>query len=927
MKTHWSTRLLLALFLFSLLFPLTIGQAAKSEQAAVPELRAAAILEDMTPEERVGQLFLVTFSGTQVGPTTPIHDLIVNHHVGGLILLAENDNFNDSLHNLDDLWTLTNQLQTIKYTRSQDTVVAPDEEALPSVTFAPLLIGITQEGDGYPNDQILDGLTPLPSQLAIGATWNTLLAERVAAVAGAELSALGINLLFGPSLDVLENPLLQGASELGVRSFGGDPYWVGEMGKAYIRGLRKGSNNRLVVVGTHFPGLGSADHIPQDEVATVRKSLEQLKQIELAPFFAVTGNAITTTEQVDALLTSHIRYQGLQGNIRSTTRPIGFDQQALGLLMEQPAFSSWREAGGVMISDDLGSRAVRRFYDPTEQEFNARRLALDAFLAGNDLLYVNNFIEAEDPDSFTTIRRTLEFFTQKYREDPLFAARVDESVLRILALKFKIYGVFNLNQVLSSGNLNDIGTAEQITFDVAQQGVTLISPSIAELDSILPDTPARTDQIVFISDSYAVQQCSTCQLKTVLSTNALSQAVLNLYGPRSGGQVSQYYLRSYSFDHLIDFLDNNENKLNALENDLTNTNWIIFTMLDVSADRPTSLALQRFLAERPDLISGKRVLVFATNGPNFLNSTEISKLTAYFGLFSKTEPFIDIAARVLFKEIPNPAGDLPVSVPGVGYDLIIATSPNADQNIPILLNLPESINSEDSTPSEPGALLEYRLGDTIPLSSGIILDMNGHAVPNNTPVEFIITVNGEEAPTISVTSIDGIAQAEYLVEQSGAISIHIQSGMASSETLIFEIPFEESEPEPTATPISTEIPTLIPSPTIPVPTPTPELMPAVETSATDLIDWLGALVVSGFMGWGATRTGAILGKVRWGIRWGLSAFIGGLLLYTYVVLDLPGSHRFMAISELWGLLLATFVGAIIGWIVALVAYSSRRQYQ
>ncbi len=926
MKTFGFHRLLIALVLGCILIPSLRGFAAPLQQASDPELRAASILEAMTPEERIGQLFLVTFSGVEVGPATPIYELIVNHHIGGIVLLAENDNFNDTPHNLDDLWTLTNQLQTIKYSQSQETTAAPGDETVPVVTYAPLLIGITQEGDGYPTDQILTGLTPLPSQLAIGATWNPLLAESVGTVAGRELSALGINLIFGPSLDVLENPLLQGAGELGVRTFGGDPYWVGEMGKAYIRGLHTGSDNRLVVVGTHFPGLGSADHIPQDEVATVRKSLEQLKQIELAPFFAVTGNALTETEQVDALLTSHIRYQGLQGNIRSTTRPIGFDQQALGLLMEQPAFASWRAAGGVMISDDLGSRAVRRFHDPTEQEFNARRLALDAFLAGNDLLYVNNFIETDDPDTFTTISRTLEFFTSKYREDPLFAARVDESVFRILTLKFKIFGVFNLNQVLSSGNLGEIGAAEQVTFDVAQQGVTLISPALAELDSVLPDTPARTERIVFITDSYGVQQCSTCPSQPILPVNALSQAVLNLYGPRSGGQVSQYYLRPYSFEQMIDFLDDNEAQLNALENDLINTDWIIFTMLDVNPDRPASLAVQRFLAERPDLISDKRVLVFATNGPNFLNSTEISKLTAYFGLFSKTEPFIDIAARVLFKEIPNPGGDLPVSVPGVGYDLIIATSPDASQNIPLGLNLPEWIDTTEIAIAESISLPEYRLGDTIPLRTGIILDMNGHAVPNNTPAEFIITINGEETPAINVTTKDGIAQVEYLVDQSGTISIHVQSGLATSEALLFEIPYEEVEIEPTATPLPTEAPTLVPTPTLMVPTPTPEPEIVEEPQKTSIVDWLGALAVTSFVGWGATRTGAILGRVRWGIRWGLSAFIGGLVLYTYSVLKLPGSEWFMEISEVWGLLLATFMGAIIGWLIALVAYRSRRRY-
>jgi beta-N-acetylhexosaminidase len=890
--------------------------AASQLQIGELEARTSEILESMSPEERVGQLFLTTFNGTEVGPETQIYDLINNHYIGGVMLLSDKDNLTASTYNLIDFWTLINQLQTTRYETSQTLSSLSNPDSISTPTYVPLFIGISQEGDGYPNDQILNGLTPLPSQLSIGATWNTELAYQVGNVAGKELSDLGINLIFGPSLDVLENPLLQGASELGSRSFGGDPYWVGEMGRAYIRGLHDGSSNRLAVAGIHFPGLGSADHVPEDEVATVRKSLEQLKQIELAPFFTVTGNAITQTERVDALLTSHIRYQGLQGNIRSTTRPIGFDQQALNLLMQQPAFSTWRDTGGVMISDDLGGRAVRRFYDPTEQEFNARRLALDAFLAGNDILYVNNFIEAEDPDAYTTILRTIEFFTQKYREDPLFAERVDQSALRILTLKNKLYEAFTLNHVLTPNDLNHLGESSQVTFDVASQGVTLISPSIEELDSVLPEIPGRTDRIVFFTDSYIVKQCSGCPDQSVLANDALPRAILNSYGPQAGGLVSQFYLRSYSYEQLVEFL-NAEEGYEILENDLNITNWIIFTMLDRDQERPNTQALERFLSERPDLLREKRVIVFAANAPNYLDSTDISKLTAYFGLFSKTQPFVDIAARILFKEIARPPGSLPVSVPGVGYDLILATSPDPDQIIPILLDRPEWISVEDISLTEDLPLPEFRIGDVITLRTGYVIDSNNHPVPNNTPVLFTITLNGEEAPPISTTTIDGYAQAEYIVDTSGTLAIQAVSGLAKSVPLIFEIPFEEATPEPSPTIIPTDTPTIEPSPTSLPPTPTITPEPIVEENGMGIEDWLGALVVVTVMGWGAFRTGTLVGKVRWGIRWGLSAFTGGFIFYIYVVLKFPLSEVVLNFSKTWGLLLTTFLGTLVGWLIAL----------
>ncbi len=191
------------------------------------------------------------------------------------------------------------------------------------------------------------------------------------------------------------------------------------------------------MIAKHFPGMGSADRLPAEEVATVRKSLEQLQNFDLVPFFSVTDNSALSESTTDGLLVSHIRYQGFQGNIRATTRPISLDLQAFSQLMSLPALTNWRESGGVMVCDDLGTQAVRRFYDLTNpnQPFDGRRVALNAFLAGNDLLNLGNIISGDDPDSYTSTLDILAFFNQRYLEDPAFAQRVDESALRILKLK------------------------------------------------------------------------------------------------------------------------------------------------------------------------------------------------------------------------------------------------------------------------------------------------------------------------------------------------------------------------------------------------------------------------------------------------------------------------------------------------------------
>jgi beta-N-acetylhexosaminidase len=461
------------------LLPMGGAGAARMAQVSDPQEQARAHLARLTPEERVGQLFLVTFKGRWAEEGSQIYELITKHHVGGIMLRAGNNNLTGPDDTIPALYELISSLQTKAF------------EYRPPLgntnsKYIPLFISISQEGDGYPYDQILNGMTPLPNQMTIAATWDVNLSREVGEVLGKELTALGINMVIGPSLDVLDFIYLEGDEDLGTRTFGGDPYWVGEMGRSYISGLHSGSQNRLAVIAKHFPGRGSSDRPPDEEVATVRKSLEQLKQMELAPFFAVTGNARDDLEKVDGLLLSHIRYQGFQGNIRETTRPVSFDPAALEQVMALPPLDQWRDAGGVIVSDDLGSNAVRRFYGPIDQAFEARQVARNAFLAGNDLLYIDDLIATGDPDSFTTVVRTLEFFTQKYREDAVFAQRVDASVERLLTLKYRIYPSFALEDVIpSEDGLSQLGRGSTVTFRIAQQSATLINPDPAELAASL----------------------------------------------------------------------------------------------------------------------------------------------------------------------------------------------------------------------------------------------------------------------------------------------------------------------------------------------------------------------------------------------------------------------------------------------------------
>ncbi|MFC2028610.1 glycoside hydrolase family 3 N-terminal domain-containing protein, partial [Chloroflexota bacterium] len=658
-NSRYITVIIVILIIISVSFPTLNGLAALEGQPFYPDQRIESLLDQMTPEEKVGQLFLVTFNGSILDDSTQIYDLVVEHNVGGVVLLKGNDNFTEAPGTIEDGRNLIRDMQSLVWSKAQGQIIDPLTTTRSSGNYIPLFVGLTQEGDGYPNDQILSGLTSLPGLMALGATWRPELSMQVGKIAGQELSSIGINMFIGPSLDVLTSSGISGGSDLDARAFGGDPYWVGEMGLAYISGLHEGSQNRLAVIAKHFPGKGSSDRSSFQEVATVRKSLDQLKQIELDPFFQVTKNLPGDTDAVDGLLVSHIRYQGFQGNIRTTTKPVSFDPQALSQILELAPFSNWRSSGGLIVSDDLGSQAVRRFYDPANQSFFARIIARDAFLAGNDLLYMGNIISTDAEDNYSTIINTLGYFAQKYNEDAAFAQRVDGSVRRILELKYRLFGDFGLSEVLTFSDLTEIGNSQAVTLEVASQAATLISPNALDLDVLVPSPPGYYERILFLTDTKQQQQCSACLVEPSFGKDAFLEAVLKLYGPQAGGLVNRGFMASYNFEDLSKILLGGEGDAD-LESELNNADWIVISILDSNSEQSLLEILRRFLFERQDILRNKKVMLFAFNAPYYLDATDISKLTAYYGLYSKSQPFIDVAARLLFKEL-TPLGDLPVS--------------------------------------------------------------------------------------------------------------------------------------------------------------------------------------------------------------------------------------------------------------------------
>lgn len=878
-------------------------------QTPTPPPGVRLVLNTMTPEERIGQLFLVSFSGIDTSVDSPIYDLITKRHIGGVVLTAGNDNFtaNDTLNQTHDLIARLQQTEwdaSINFTQDQTT------GQVVSNIYVPLFVGISQEGGGYPTDQLLTGLTPLPSEMAIGATWNPDFAEEVAIVRGSELSKLGFNLFMGPSLDVLDSPSALG-NDLGTRVFSGDPFWVGEMGRAYVEGLHRGSAGKMIVIAKHFPGVGSADRLPEEEVSTVRKSLEELKQIELAPFFAVTGNATSDIGAVDGLLVSHIRYQGFQGNIRATTKPISFDPQALGQILELPQFSGWHEAGGLMVSDNIGTTAVRDFYLSGGGQFSARTAARDAFLAGNDMIYLGNIKSDDAPDNYTTIVRILDFFAQKYREDPAFAQRVDTSVARILTAKMGLYGNFSISNVNDPNvSLLDIGSGTGVTFSVARNSASIISPNKEDLASVLPLPPRSDERIVFISDSISVKQCNECPLQQVFAPDALESAVLQLYGPQAGKQVEEFRLASYSFENLQALLDApEENKFMA--DDLDFADWVVISIIDTSNGK--SELISRLLRERSELVTNKQLILFSFGAPYYFDTTTISKFTAFYALYSKQPQFVDVAVRLLFQEL-TPLGSSPVSVPAVDYDLISVTAPDPVQIIPISLDLPPVLITPGSSETpEPTPIPLFQIGDTIAIRTGAIMDHNGHPVPDGTVVQFSMVLTGEGGGILqqveSVTT-QGVARASFGLDKPGLLEIRV----ASEPAVISEV-LQLDVSQSGAVAVTVVVPELTQSVA-----PTPEAtIEAVEDAYISeqgyprISAWMIAMLVTLLISGVLYAIASQFVRAPSPLRWSLGVLLGGLLAYNVLAFGILGIKDWLLESGVNGVVIFVFAGQVLGF--------------
>lgn len=332
-------------------------------------------LAAMTVEEKVGQLLIGGFEGTEIGDQAT--RLVQEYQVGGLILYGRN------IAGAGQLVTLTNGLKAL----NGDGI--------------PLFLSIDQEGGGV--DRMPPEVRRTPGAYCVGQTGSVPAAQSYGDVLAAECAAFGLNLDFAPVLDVWSNP---GNTVIGQRAFSADARTVAGLGPAAARCMMA---QGVIPAVKHFPGHGDTAVDSHVGLPVVDKSPEELEETELIPFRAAIQSA-GTDGQVPAVMVAHILLTQLDPERPASLSPA----VVTGLLREELGFA------GAVLTDDLTMGAVTQSYGLGE----AAVLAVEA---GCDILLV-----CHGPDSVPAVRTAL---LEAAASGRITAERLDESVYRILRLK------------------------------------------------------------------------------------------------------------------------------------------------------------------------------------------------------------------------------------------------------------------------------------------------------------------------------------------------------------------------------------------------------------------------------------------------------------------------------------------------------------
>ena len=334
-------------------------------------------LAKMTLRQKVGQMFMVSFSGTSINSSMA---WVLRHWQPGGITL-----FGDNVASVGQVRRLNASLQ--------------------KASRQPLLISIDQEGGEV--NRITSGIKVLPSEQVLGQRNNPSQLRADTTTVGRQLHALGVNMNLAPVLDVATNP--NSSIARFQRSFGANARIDSSLGVAAIQGYQSGG---IAATAKHVIGLGTTPVDPQFTLPVVRLNSQQWVQ-QLLPFRSAVNS------HVDAIMVTHV---SLPGHTAANTPASLSHNIVTGVLRNQLKY------GGLIMTDSLTMGGVTG-------HLSTAQIAIMAVNAGDDvLLYANG-----GPLPPGIITKAANAVIGAVKSGKISMQRVNSAVTRILTLKQRLH--------------------------------------------------------------------------------------------------------------------------------------------------------------------------------------------------------------------------------------------------------------------------------------------------------------------------------------------------------------------------------------------------------------------------------------------------------------------------------------------------------
>jgi beta-N-acetylhexosaminidase len=302
------------------------------------------------------------------------------------------------------------------------------------VAKVPLLIAMDGEwGIGMR----LDSTLSYPYQMTLGAIQDNTLIYRMGQQVAFDFKRLGMQMNFGPDMDVNNNP---NNPVINYRSFGDNKYNVAKKGIAYFKGMQDAG---LLTTAKHFPGHGDTNVDSHLELPLLPFTRQRLDSLEEYPFREAIAAGI------NGIMIAHMSIPALDS---TKNRPSTLSKKIItGVLKDSLGFK------GLVVSDAMEMRAVTKYYPGGEAE-------LQAFLAGNDIIELSMNLDK----SIQKIRKAV-------RRGQISMADFEAKVKKVLLAKYWA-GLNNrkdVDPVNISADLNR-EPARQLIQQLSDAAVTLL---------------------------------------------------------------------------------------------------------------------------------------------------------------------------------------------------------------------------------------------------------------------------------------------------------------------------------------------------------------------------------------------------------------------------------------------------------------------